>query len=62
LLTGLLACEERSLDTHDPTPGELTAFEKVNADVSDIEVARESGFDIYVNGTFEYERELLLFF
>jgi hypothetical protein len=55
LLSCLLACEERTLDTHGPAPEEPIVFKEVNADVSDIEVAREYSFDIHVNGTFDYQ-------
>lgn len=50
----VLACEERSQEPRDPEPQRPISFEKVNADVSDIELHPSFGFDIHVSGTFDY--------
>jgi hypothetical protein len=55
MLSCLMACDEKTQQTDDPTPEEPIAFQEVNADVSDVEVARQYSFDIHVDGAFDYE-------
>lgn len=55
LLSTLLACNDRTREREDPAPGKPIVFQQVDADESDVEVAREYSFDIHVDGTFDYE-------
>jgi hypothetical protein len=54
LLFILSACDERSRETNEPELKKPVSFIEVNANDSDIPLEWSYGFDIHVNGSFDY--------